>query len=46
MGPFPSEGGNADFAARTDREIELVRMLHRLYGRTSVERFLSGPEAC
>lgn len=42
MRPFPSEGGNAEFSTRTDREIELVRMLHRLYGRTSVEHVLSG----
>ncbi|MBI2827690.1 MAG: glucokinase [Acidobacteria bacterium] len=38
-----SEGGHADFAARTDREIELVRMLRRLYGRAEVEHVLSGP---
>ena len=43
MRPFPSEGGHADFAARTDREIELVRMLRRLYGRAAVEHVLSGP---
>jgi len=41
--PVPSEGGHADFAARTDREIELVRMLRRLYGRAEVEHVLSGP---
>jgi glucokinase len=40
--PVPSEGGHADFAARTDREIELVRMLRRLYGRVEVEQVLSG----
>lgn len=38
-----SEGGHADFAARTDREIELVRMLRRMYGRAEVEHVLSGP---
>ncbi len=38
-----SEAGHADFAARTDREIELVRMLRRDYGRASVEHVLSGP---
>lgn len=43
MRPFPSEGGHADFAARTDREVELVRMLRRLYGRAAVEHVLSGP---
>jgi len=41
--PVPSEGGHADFAARTDREIELVRMLRELYGRAEVEHVLSGP---
>jgi glucokinase len=38
-----SEGGHADFAARTDREMELVRMLRALYGRAEVEHVLSGP---
>ena len=41
--PVPSEGGHADFAARTDREIELVRMLREMYGRAEVEHVLSGP---
>jgi glucokinase len=41
--PVPSEGGHADFAARTDREIELVRMLRDLYGRAEIEQVLSGP---
>lgn len=41
--PVASEGGHADFAARTDREIELVRMLRDLYGRAEVEHVLSGP---
>jgi glucokinase len=41
--PVPSEGGHADFAARTDREIELVRMLREEYGRAEVEHVLSGP---
>jgi len=41
--PLASEGGHADFAARTDREIELVRMLRRMYGRAEVEHVLSGP---
>lgn len=41
--PVPSEGGHADFAARTDRELELVRMLRDLYGRAEVEHVLSGP---
>jgi glucokinase len=41
--PVPSEGGHADFAARTDREIELLRMLRDVYGRVDVERILCGP---
>lgn len=38
-----SEGGHADFAPRTDREIELLRYLRHAYGRVSYERVLSGP---
>jgi glucokinase len=41
--PLASEGGHADFAARTDREAELVRMLRERYGRAQVEHVLSGP---
>jgi glucokinase len=41
--PVASEGGHADFAARTDREAELVRMLRDRYGRAEVEHVLSGP---
>ena len=41
--PVPSEAGHADFAARTDREFELVRMLREMYGRAEVEQVLSGP---
>ena len=41
--PAPSEGGHADFAARTDRELELVRMLRDRDGRVEVEQVLSGP---
>src|SRR3954453_22458971 len=37
------EGGQADFAARTPREIELLRELIRIYGRARVEDILSGP---
>jgi glucokinase len=40
--PVPTEAGHADFAARTDRELELVRMLRDLYGRAEVEQVLSG----
>jgi glucokinase len=41
--PVPSEGGHADYAARTDREIELVRMLRDRFGRAEVEQVISGP---
>ena len=41
--PVPSEAGHADFAARTDREFELVQMLREMYGRAEVEQVLSGP---
>ncbi|HKE85987.1 MAG TPA: glucokinase [Vicinamibacterales bacterium] len=41
--PLSTEAGHADFAARTDREMELVRMLRNLYGRAGVEHVLSGP---
>ena len=41
--PVASEGGHADFAARTDREIELLRELREMYGRAEVEHVLSGP---
>ncbi len=41
--PVPSEGGHADFAPRTDREIDLLRELREQYGRVDVERVLCGP---
>jgi glucokinase len=41
--PAPSEGGHADFAARTAREIALLQFLQRPYGRVECERVLSGP---
>jgi glucokinase len=41
--PVASEGGHADFAPRTEREIELLRMLRAEYGRAEVEHVLSGP---
>ena len=41
--PVSSEGGHADFAARTDEEIDLLRWVRAEYGRASVERVLSGP---
>jgi glucokinase len=41
--PSPTEGGHADFAARTPEEIELVQALTRLHGRVDCERVISGP---
>jgi glucokinase len=41
--PMASEGGHADFAARTPRELELVRDLTRVFGRVGVEHVVSGP---
>jgi glucokinase len=41
--PVPSEAGHADFAARTDRELELVRELRARHGRAEIEQVLSGP---
>ena len=41
--PVASEGGHADFAARSDRDFDLVRMLRREYGRAEIEQVLSGP---
>jgi glucokinase len=40
--PLASEGGHTDFAARTEREIDLVRYLRGRYGRAEVEHVLSG----
>lgn len=40
--PSPSEGGHADFAARTEREITLTRDLTQRYGRADVEHVISG----
>ena len=41
--PLPSEGGHADFAARTEREVGLLRYLRERFGRVDVERVVSGP---
>ena len=41
--PVASEGGHADFAARTDQEFEFVQMLRSTHGRAQVEDVLSGP---
>lgn len=41
--PIPSEGGHCDFAARNDREVQLLDYLRRtLNGRVSFERVVSG----
>ena len=40
--PSPSEGGHADFAARTEREIALLRDLTARFGRAEVEHVVSG----
>ena len=41
--PHPSEGGHADFAARTDDEVAVLRALRTRFGRVDVERVVSGP---
>lgn len=41
--PMPSEGGHADFAARTDREAAFVRMMRSERGRVEVEDVICGP---
>jgi glucokinase len=41
--PFASEGGHADFAPRTELEVELLRFLMKETGHVSNERVLSGP---
>jgi glucokinase len=41
--PLASEGGHADFAARTDREIDLLRFLRARTGRVALEQVVSGP---
>ncbi len=41
--PFASEGGHADFAPRSELEIELLRFLQARFGRVGVERVVSGP---
>lgn len=38
-----SEGGHADFAPRTDLDIELLRYLRNRFGQVSWEHVLSGP---
>ncbi len=41
--PLPSEGGHADWAARTERDIAVLRELVRRFGRAAVEQVVSGP---
>lgn len=37
------EGGHGAFAPSDDTEMEILRILNRRFGRTSIERILSGP---
>ena len=41
--PTPSEAGHADWAPRNDREIALLGVLIRQFGRAEVEDVVSGP---
>jgi glucokinase len=41
--PSPSEGGHADFAARSERDIDVLRAITARAGRAEVESVLSGP---
>ena len=41
--PMPSEGGHADFAARTPRELEFAAAFSAERGRVSLEDVVSGP---
>ena len=41
--PSASEGGHADFSARTPRELALVEHLTTIYGRVDNDRVISGP---
>jgi glucokinase len=40
---IPSEGGHADFAPRTDLDIELLKFLRKKFHQVSWENVLSGP---
>ena len=40
--PAASEGGHADFSARTERELDMVREMTKIFGRVSVEHVVSG----
>ena len=41
--PFPTEGGHADFAPRTELDIELLKFLQNEYGVVSWEKVVAGP---
>jgi glucokinase len=41
--PGSSEGGHADWGARTPREIEMLAAITRIYGRCSNEHVICGP---
>jgi len=41
--PISSEGGHMAFAPSSQREIEILRLLAKKFGRVSIERILSGP---
>ena len=41
--PGATEGGHADWGARTPREIEMLSAITRIYGRCSVEHVVCGP---
>ena len=40
---MPTEGGHADFAPGSDREMALWHYLHKRFGHVSIERVVSGP---
>jgi glucokinase len=41
--PFPTEGGHADFAPRTDLDFALLKFLQKEYGVVSWEKVVAGP---
>jgi glucokinase len=41
--PSPSEGGHADWAARTERDMTVLKHLTKRFGRAEVEQVISGP---
>ncbi len=41
--PFPTEGGHADFAPRTDVDFALLKFLQKEYGVVSWEKVVAGP---